>query len=184
MSTDKKKQGYIKLYRDVRDHWIWNDRPFSRGQAWIDLIMLVNHEDRKFMFMGSLTTVKKGSKITSLRQLSERWGWSKDKVAHFLDVLEEDGMLTQLRDSKKTLISVINYDFYQDRDDSKKTPKRQSKDTEKTQTGRSSDADRNKQDIKEDIKEDIKKKEAPPPDDDDIVTDFKKFCEEDDDDDW
>ena len=103
MSTDKKKQGYIKLYRDVRDHWIWNDRPFSRGQAWIDLIMLVNHEDRKFMFMGSLTTVKKGSKITSLRQLSERWGWSKDKVAHFLDVLEEDGMLTQLRDSKKTL---------------------------------------------------------------------------------
>ena len=178
------EQGYIYLDRKIRDHWIWDLEPYSKGQAWVDLILSANHKDNKFPFNGKPMLVKRGSFVTSIRKLASKWGWSKDKVAHFLDVLEEDGMLTQLRDSKKTLISVINYDFYQDRDDSKKTPKRQLKDTEKTQTGRSSDTDRNKQDIKEDTKEDIKKKEAPPSDTDDIVTDFRKFCEADDDDDW
>ena len=41
MSTDK---GYIKVYRDIRDHWIWNYKPFSPQAAWIDLILLARKE--------------------------------------------------------------------------------------------------------------------------------------------
>lgn len=156
MSTDK---GYIKVYRDIRDHWIWKDKPFSRGQAWIDLIMLVNHEDKKIPFMGAPVLVKKGSKITSIRQLADRWGWSKMKVSRFLDVLESDGMLIQKRDSKKTLITLVNYGNYQDLTTKRGTVKGHKKDSEKTLTGNRKDADRNKQDIIEDTKEDIKKKE-------------------------
>ena len=54
MSTDK---GYIKLYRDVRDHWIWNDADYLK--AWVDLLMMVNHEDKQVLFDKKLITVRR-----------------------------------------------------------------------------------------------------------------------------
>ena len=129
--------GYIKLYRDIRDNWVWEDAEMLR--AWIDILMLVNHKDKKTPFDGRLILVKRGSKITSLRQLSQRWGWSKDKTGRFLDTLEADGMIRQARDTKKTLITVINYGFYQGKDSVSETPKRHrtdtDKDTDETQNG-------------------------------------------------
>ena len=183
MSTDK---GYIKVYRDIRDHWIWTDEeePFSRGQAWIDLIMMANHNDRDVLFNGRLIHVEKGCRITSLRRLSERWKWSIHKVSDFLNLLEKEGMISQVRDSKKTLITLINYGIYQSEKGSKGTPKEHSRNTQGNHKENRRKSQGNKQDIIEGTKEDIKKKEASPPDTGDIVTDFRKFCEEDDDDDW
>lgn len=132
MSTGK---GFVKVFRDIQDHWIWDSEPFDRAHAWIDLIMLMNHHDGKTMFDGRLVTVKRGSKITSLRKLSERWGWSKDKVSAFLDELEADGMIKQVRDSRKTVLTVEKYGFYQGAPDSKKTPKRRSSDAQQTPIG-------------------------------------------------
>ena len=40
-------QGYIKLYRSIFNHWLWQDKPFSRGQAFVDLILLANYKDKK-----------------------------------------------------------------------------------------------------------------------------------------
>ena len=100
MSTDK---GYIRLFRDIRDNWVWDDKPFARGQAWIDLIMMMNHKDREVFYDGRMIIVKRGSRITSLRKLGERWGWSRHKVSEFLDDLEKAGMISQKRDSKGTV---------------------------------------------------------------------------------
>ena len=137
--------GYIKLYRDIRDNWVWEDRPYARGQAWIDLIMMMNHKDREIFHDGRMITVKRGSRITSLRKLAERWGWSRHKVSEFLDDLERSGMITQKRDSKKTLINVIKYDFFQGQQNQKGTVKGQSSDTEVTQKGHRSDTEGHKQ---------------------------------------
>ena len=121
--------------------------------------MMMNHDDNKTLFMGKLILVKKGSKITSIRQLAERWGWSKMKVSRFLDVLESDNMLIQKRDSKKTLITLIKYEDYQSSKSKGGTVKGHSRDTQKTLTGNRRETDGNKQDIKEGIIEDIIKKE-------------------------
>lgn len=118
MSTDK---GYIKLYRNVRDHWLWKKEPFSIGQAWIDLLMMVNHEDKKVLFNGRLVTVKRGSCITSIRKLADRWKRNKRTVSKFLDLFEEDGMIVQKRDSHCTTINVVNYSNYQATRDTKCT---------------------------------------------------------------
>lgn len=122
-------KGYIKLYRAIRENWIWEDPEMLR--AWLDLLMMVNHKDQKVPFDGKLITVKKGSKITSLRKLALMWGWSKDKTGRFLDMLETDSMIRQTRDTKKTLISVVNYGFYQGAGPSSETPKRHRRDTDK-----------------------------------------------------
>ena len=108
--------GWVKVHREIQDNWLWKDTPFSRGQAFIDLIMMVNHEDKKIMFNGTLTEVKRGSTITSIRKLSDKWGWSKGKVDHFLKQLQNNETLTYKKDTKKTVIILENYDLYQSQD--------------------------------------------------------------------
>ena len=104
-------KGYIRVYRDIRSHWIWSDAVALR--AWLDLIMMANYEDTKIYIDKKLVTVPRGSFITSIRKLAKRWSWSKDRVLRFLRTLEQDGMLDRKRDSKKTLLTIVNYDFFQ-----------------------------------------------------------------------
>lgn len=124
-------QGWIALHRSIREHWIYQeDRTFSKYEAWLDLLMDVNHQKKKFMFDGQLIDVERGQKITSIRQLCERWNWSNTKVNKFLSLLESDGMLIKKSDAKKTVITIVNYDFYQGEENEKTTPKRQRNVTE------------------------------------------------------
>lgn len=125
--------GWQKIYRDIQDHWLWEDKPFSRGQAWIDLILLVNHEDNKTLIDGELIEVKRGSKITSLRKLADQWGWSTTKVKKFLELLQKEQMIKFESDNKKTLVSIENYSVYQSKDNTENTVKKQSDNTEVTQ---------------------------------------------------
>lgn len=107
------EQGYIYLERKIRDHWVWEARPYSPGQAWIDIILMVNHKDSKMFFDGRLITVKRGSCITSIRKLGERWGWKRDKVSEFLKALEADCMIRKQSNNRRTLLTVQKYSVYQ-----------------------------------------------------------------------
>ncbi len=127
-------KGWISVYRNIQDCWIWKDDVFSRGQAWIDLLLLANHEDKKILFNGQLTVVERGQRITSIRQLCDRWKWSNRKVVNFLELLESDGMLVKKSDSKATLITIENYDKYQNVENKKATAKRQTRISEATET--------------------------------------------------
>lgn len=111
--------GWICIHRKIQDNIIWNDKPFNRGAAWIDLLMLANHEDKKIIFNGSVIEVKRGEKITSLRKLSERWGWSITKTKKFLNLLSDEKMINYKSDSKKTVYSIVNYEVYQDNENIK-----------------------------------------------------------------
>ena len=152
MSTDK---GYIKVYRDIRDHWLWEDKPFSKGQAWIDLLMMVNHEDKKLMFDNEVVVCKRGMTFTSLRKLSDRWGWSPGKVDRFLKILKSEIMIREERNSRRTIISIVNYGDYQQSADTKRN-------SHETLTEQSRNTRGNKQYTIEDTIEDTKKKKEAP----------------------
>ena len=123
-------KGWVAIHRSIRDHWLYQEkRVFSKYEAWLDLVMDANHKRNKFVFDGNLVEVARGQKITSIRQLSERWRWSRTKVTDFLTLLEKDGMLIRKSDSKKTVITIVNYDFYQ----SQENKESHSNDTEKPQ---------------------------------------------------
>ncbi|MFI3132042.1 MULTISPECIES: DnaD domain-containing protein [Mammaliicoccus] len=133
--------GWISLHRSIENHWLYEEeRKFSKFEAWIDLLLMVNHKDNKTVMDGKLITVKRGQRITSLRKLGDRWKWSLTKVDSFLRLLEEDKMIVVKKDTKKTLVTIVNYDVYQNvnlekrhRKDSEKTEKEHRKDREKTQ---------------------------------------------------
>jgi len=121
---------WIPLHRRPQDHWIYQEkRQFSRYEAWIDLLMMANHKDNKSLIDGELVTVKKGSLITSIRKLCDKWNWSNTKVNNFLRLLQEDEMITYKSDTKKTVINICNYSVYHDstddENDAETTQKRQ-----------------------------------------------------------
>ena len=130
-------KGWISIHRQIWDCWVWKDKPFSKGQAWIDLLLMVNHEDKKTLIGNQLITVKRGSRITSIRKLCDRWGWSNTKVRAFLSLLEQDGMIVVKSDTKKTTLTIVNYSDYQDmnttKNDTKTPQKRHENDTKTTQ---------------------------------------------------
>jgi DNA replication protein DnaD len=107
-------EGWISLHRQLQEHWLWKSKePFDKRSAWIDLLLMVNHQKEKVEFDKGFIEVERGQRITSLEKLSKRWRWSRHKVSDYLNQLEQDGMLVQVRDNKKTLISIENYDKYQ-----------------------------------------------------------------------
>ena len=117
-------QGYIKLYRSIFNHWLWQDKPFSRGQAFVDLILLANYKDKKELYKDELVVKKRGDVNLSVLYLSERWGWNKNKVTKFLNVLEDDGVIKKSSTFKGTIITILNYEKFQLQKDEKKGNKK------------------------------------------------------------
>lgn len=111
--------GWIKLHRQIVDNWIWQDP--EKLKAWLDILLMVNHEDKKILINGRLVMIKRGEKLTSIVKLSERWGWSRNRVKTFLALLESDGMCTTNRSTLGTTLKVSNYAVYQDYQPSKNT---------------------------------------------------------------
>ena len=132
-------QGWISIHRKIQEHAIWDSsEPFDKRSAWIDLILLANHEDRKILHGLKVEEVKRGSKITSLRKLSTRWKWSINKVKRFLELLQELDMISYKSDSKKTTYTIVKYNVYQNEDISKRntngTPTENKRESNENQT--------------------------------------------------
>lgn len=108
-------KGWISVHRKIRDcKYIWDDKPFSRGQAWIDLLLMVNHEDKEILFNGCYRKIERGQTLTSVVKLSDQWGWSRKKTTNFLNALKMAHMVDLKSDNKSTTVTVINYGVYQD----------------------------------------------------------------------
>ena len=102
--------GWIKLPRSIMDDPIYFAEPFTRVQAWIDLLLLANYADAYFYIRGNRIDVKRGQVGRSKESLAERWKWSRGKVQRFLDDMETDGRITQQKSRLTTLISISNFD--------------------------------------------------------------------------
>lgn len=113
---------WIKVYRKIRETAIWNNNePFDYRSAWIDLIMEANVKPNTFIYKGQTITVKRGEYYTSVRKLSVRWHWSKDKVNRFLNLLIKLDMIRKHKDIRcATLLTIVNYGDYQNVTDSNK----------------------------------------------------------------
>ena len=114
-------KGWIKLHRQLLDNSMWLQKPFTKGQAWVDLILLADgYSEGKY---------KRGTVYRSQQWLAERWGWSRGKVIRFLDYLEENHMVTVKRTyngtQSGTTITLVKYSFFQD----KRTPNDTTNDT-------------------------------------------------------
>ena len=131
-------EGWIKLHRKLQENALWTCEPFTRGQAWVDLILLANHKYGYFYKRGVKIEVQRGQVGVSEVGLSKRWSWSRSKVRKFLNDLEKEQQIIQHKSNVTQLITLVKYDEYQEKEqqteqqkNSRKTAEEQQKDTNK-----------------------------------------------------
>ena len=133
-------QGWVKIHRSIRESLIWQDKPFAKGQAWTDMILMANHEPAKILTKTGSVELERGEFHTEERKLGDLWGWSRSKVRNFLTFLEQEKMITKIvkksttgKTTEGTTIKVLNYEVYQCKDGGKKTTGRTSEKPKKDQ---------------------------------------------------
>lgn len=105
--------GWIQLHRQLLDNPLWTCEPFSRGQAWVDLLLLANHKESFFYKRNIKITVKRGQLARSEKELADRWNWSRSKVRKFLKDLEKERQLIQQKNNVCQILTINNYDEFQ-----------------------------------------------------------------------
>ena len=123
--------GWIKLWKKITNNRFWTSEKFSRGQAWVDLLMFANYKPTKIIIRGITVNLKRGQLAWSTISLARRWQWSEKKVKSFLSELEKEQMLTSRKSNLTTLITIINFGRYQENVRAKDEQKSEQKDEQK-----------------------------------------------------
>ena len=143
-------EGFIKLYRQLLDNPIWgSNEPFCRRAAWVDLLLMANHQDHTIWDNGETVEAKRGEVNRSIQYLADRWHWSRGKVTRFIHELETNGMCSIKRAGKRTAIFVENYSSWQDGRTGKRTQNGQLTDSRMTVDGQLTDTYKNGEERKE-----------------------------------
>lgn len=129
-------EGYIKIFRQITENKHYLSEPFTRVQAWIDLLLLANHKHTVLRIKGMPIEIERGQLARSIKGLAERWQWSQGKVDRYINELQTERQIVSKNLGVTTLISILNYDFYQSDGDvsGKRTVTKRRTDGEQTGT--------------------------------------------------
>lgn len=112
------KPGWIKLYKQTLDSDFWADAgPFDIRAAFIHVLLAANWRDGVSRRNGHKVIVKRGQWLTSIRKLADTFHWSRDRVYRWIKAMKDYGMLETENLKFGTLLTVVNYDVYQDEAD-------------------------------------------------------------------
>jgi hypothetical protein len=103
--------GWIKLHRSITE-WEWYcDLNVSR--VFIHLLLTANHKPRKWQG----TDIDRGQRIGSYESIAKETRLSVRQVRTAIDKLKNTGELTSKATNKYTLLTIENYELYQDSSD-------------------------------------------------------------------
>lgn len=116
-------RGWIKLHRKIKESPLYKDLNSKQRDILINLLLEVNHKPRKWIFKGEEFEVKAGQMITSLESIANMC--AKDvtvqNVRTCLLKLEKYGFLTNKSTNKNRLITIVNWELYQNEEGNQQT---------------------------------------------------------------
>lgn len=108
-------EGWIKLHRKTLENpIITKDSDYL--SVWIYLLLNATHQEHDTLFKGKRITLQKGQLITGIISISKNLKINKDKVQRILKSFENDKQITQQTSNRNRLISILNWDRYQEVD--------------------------------------------------------------------
>ena len=182
----KDNNGFIKLHRKITE-WEWY-HDTNTFRLFLHILLKANFTDGRF----EGKVIRRGQLVTSLPSLSKETGLSIRNVRTALEHLNSTGELTDSRQPRYRVITVVKYDEYQAgdrRSDSQSTGNRQ--DTDSQPTGNRQQYKNNKNAIREEYKNSptesvVTAKRFLPPTPDEVslfceenglVVDAERFCD-------
>lgn len=108
-----KASNFLQISRNIQNTPYYKDKPFNRGAALVDLMMLTQHTECQEYKRGELVTYKRGHCYHPIEEFATRWGWERRRVKRFLDQLKDDGILTYKTSKRGTHIVMLKYEELQ-----------------------------------------------------------------------
>ena len=129
-------EGWIKLHRKFYSGSIANQPPHYR-EVFIYLLTKANHKDN----ICSGTLIKRGQLFTSFSDISEKLHWfigarkehyKKHHTEKAMNWLRKEGMVETSKTTRGIIVTICNYDTYQDEKNTTETAKESTKATPKS----------------------------------------------------
>ena len=105
------QNGWIKLHRKLLENpltkkpaWAW---------LWIVLLLHANHEDERMIWNGREITIKSGSFLTGRKVLAEASRVPESTIEDILKYLERQHQIQQQKTTKYRVITILNWNEYQ-----------------------------------------------------------------------
>lgn len=136
-------EGYIKLWRKILSNptFMMDSVTFHLTGY---LLLKANHKRKTFPFNRQLVTVDRGQLITGRDQITADTGITPRQTRTRLALLKKTGFLTIKTTNRYSIISICNYDYYQDSNPSERPARRPANDQQTT----TNNNDKNEKNIK------------------------------------
>jgi len=103
-------EGWIKLFRKILE-WDWYDDPNTKS-VFLDFVLNASIEDKKWKGID----IKRGQLIVGRKELSKRLGISEQSLRTSITRLKSTSEITSKSTNKFTIITVVNYEKYQNKE--------------------------------------------------------------------
>ena len=113
-------KGFISLHRKLKNNPVWSDPNYLK--LWIYCLFEASHSDREQLIGNEIVQLKRGQFMTGRNALSEEMNRGvkpKQRLSErtwfrYLDNLESWQMLSINKTNKYSVVTIDNYDTYQD----------------------------------------------------------------------
>jgi hypothetical protein len=109
---NRQMDGYIKLYRKLLDNPIVCKDVETLG-IWIYLLLNATHKKVDVLFNSKKITLEPGQLITGRKAIAAKLKVDESKVERTLKMLKNEQQIEQQTSSKNRLITILNWELYQ-----------------------------------------------------------------------
>lgn len=126
--------GFYLMHRGWLESPVFAKEAFTEREAWVWLIEEANYKPDYWNICGRKVLLPRAQLSHAIRHLSETWGWNKSKTERYLGKLKKWDMIETRTETGQLVITICNYDEYQDGNKKNETDTRQERDKSETQT--------------------------------------------------
>jgi hypothetical protein len=112
--TKKKKptSGFISLHRSINENTVVCKNP-TAFYIWVKCLLRANFKNTTFYLGKKKISLKKGQFLISYPKFSDEIGVSQTTLYDWILIFEKERMIERKSYSKYTVISILNYSYYQ-----------------------------------------------------------------------
>ena len=106
-------EGWISIHRKIKESSWYKDSEYVH--LWIHLLLSAAYKDMdvKLIKSNKVVHLKRGQLIVSRSTLADAVHINENKIYRILKCFENEQQIEQQKNSHYTLITILNYDYYQ-----------------------------------------------------------------------
>lgn len=141
-------QGWIKVFRQIKKKGWYLDSHYVH--LWLHLLINSNHSRKEFLFNGKIHVCERGQFLTGRNKLSQETGINSSKIERILKCFESEHQIEQQKTNKNRLITILNYNEYQDSEQQSEQQVNNKRTTSEQQVNTNNNNNNNKKNVKND----------------------------------